>query len=329
MATLEQERYVELVTGSAERFVVVTRLVSATIPAQLPHINVFVLSVGDVADPKQDVLARVARISDLTTVPIGRDAGLAAVPSVGAEYLSATTTNSYDTLETANAAAVTFQDRVNALIESWITYNTQFSAPTPTPAIFTLPRVDDSQKEALIAAYKVAKQDRYQKQLLKTEADAALLRAQTDYTYKQNLVAGATTLVSGTTDAGSQLNTTTLWFDGLKTAGDTFRAANPGGTGGAAFDTALASAANQQTSMTTFEANAATLTATTTTYRNARQTESNTANTALTAAQSDQTTKAQQLVSAQATESAALTAVLAVCPDFDKNSIPFVDDTEP
>lgn len=329
MAILQQERYVELVTGEAERFVVVTRLVSATIPAQLPHINVFVLAVGDVTDPKQDVLARVARLSDLTTVPIGRDAGLAAVYAPGAEYLSATTTNSYATLETANAAAVTFQDRVNALIEAWITYSTEFSAPIGTPELFTLPRVDASQKEALIAAYKAAKQDRYQKQQLKTEADAVLTRAQTEYTYRQNLIAGATTLVTGTTDAGSQLNTTTLWFDTLKAASDSFLALNPTGTGYAAFGVALADAAVQQTSMTTFEANAVTLSGQTTTYRNSRQTEATTANAALTAAQADQTTKAQQLTSAQTTESATLLAVLAVCPDFDKHSIPFVDDTEP
>ena len=78
MALLKQERHVELVTGANEAFVITTLMANASIPAQLPHLNVFVIAVADVDDPKQDSLARVARIADLTTLPIGRSAGIAA-----------------------------------------------------------------------------------------------------------------------------------------------------------------------------------------------------------------------------------------------------------
>lgn len=329
MAVFEQERHVELVSGANEAFVITSRMVSASIPAQLPHLSVFVLQVNDVDDPKQDTLARVARISDLTVVPIGRDAGIAAPGIEGTIYLSASTINVYDTLETANDAAVALQDRVNALIEAWISFRTEFNAPDPSPAQYTFPRVDASQKTALIAAYKAAKQDRYQKQLAKTEADAALGRAQVDYVYKTNLVAAAQAIAASATTTATGVNTVVGNFSTLLAAGNAFYAANPGGVGAATFQNALSNATLQQVAASSFPGDAAQTLTEASNYATARQTDATTAGVALTAAQSDQITKAQQLTSALATESAALSAVLAVCPDFDKHSIPFVDDNEP
>lgn len=329
MAVFEQERHVELVSGANEAFIITSRMASAAIPDQLPHLSVFVLQVNDVDDPKQDTLARVARISDLTTVPIGRSAGIASPGIEGIIYLSASTINSYDTLETAQDAAVALQDRVNALIEAWISFRTEFNAPDPSPAQYTFPRVDATQKEALIAAYKAAKQDRYQKQLAKTEADAALTRAQTDYTYKTNLVADAQVIVADANKVATDVNTIVGNFSTLLAAGNTFYAANTGGVGAATFQNALSSATLQQVSASSFPGDAAQTITDATNYAAARQSDATSAGVTLTASQSDQITKAQQLTSALALESAALSAVLAVCPDFDKHSIPFVDDNEP
>jgi hypothetical protein len=324
MAVLEQERHVELVPNANELFFITNLMVSAVIPDQLPHLNVFVILVADVDDPTEDALARVANLADLTLVPIGRAAGIAAPGVNGIEYLSTATTVTYETLETANDAAVAFRDRVNALITAWITFRTEFNAPTPTPAQYILPVVDPSQKQALIDAYSLAKQSTYQKQLQKTEADAALTRAQTDYTYKQNLVTGATALVSGATLTQSDFTTTVGQFGTLLVAGNTFYSLNPAGTGFAAFAAALATATLQQSAMTTFLVNSAGLVTDATNYNSARITDASTANTAVTAAQLDQTTKTQLLASAVVLEATALAAVLAVCPDFDATTIPYV-----
>lgn len=332
MASFTQERHVELVDGANERFVIISHLVLADIPTQLPHTNVFVHVVNDVDDAKQDALVRVARISDLTTIPIGRDAGIAAPSDEGVYYLSSSSTNSYDTLETATAAAVAFQDRVNALIESWIVFHDEFDAPDPTPATYTFPRGDSSQVTVLIEAYKVAKQDRYQKQLAKTEADAALTRASTDYTYKQGLTSGLSTAASAGLKNEVSLSVMSAALGSALAAGSTFLAAASGTPPSAGdkttFQAALTNGTVAQSAAVTYATEAAALTSSVVSYQSSRSSDATTAAATLTTAQADQLTKAQQLTSALATESAALTAVLAVCPDFDKHSVPFVDDNE-
>ncbi len=329
MAQLEQERHVELVSGAAQSFVITSRLISATVPDELPHLGVFVLAVADVTDPKADTLARVAMLADLTTLPLGRSAGIATPGPNGIEFLSAITTNSYTTLETANDAKTAIQDRVSALIVDWETFRTQFNAPTPTPAIITVPVAGTSQKTTLINAYTVAKQARYQAQIDKANADAAFTRAQTDYTYRNGLVTAVAAMLAEASSTQGNFTNVVTQFGTLLTAGNAFYAANTGGTGAATFLSALTTATSQQAAMPGFLTTASQLVTDLANYQSARVTDAATASTALTAAQSTQITKTQTLVSAQTTETAALNAVLAVCPDFDKHSIPFVPDTEP
>jgi hypothetical protein len=328
VAQLEQTRDVVLVSGAEQSFVVTSRMLSATIPVELPHLNVFVLSVSDVTDPKQDALARVAMLADLTTLPIGRDPGIATPGPNGIEYLSAISVNAYSTLETAIDAAVALQDRVSALVVDWESFRTQFNAPSPTPAIIILPKVDASQKTALINAYAAAKQVRYQAQLDKTAADDALARATADYSYKSSIVTGIAGIHTDATQSSSNMSAVIAQFGVLLSAGNTFYAANTGGTGAAAFLAALTLAAQQQSAMPGFATLAASVVADLASYATDRNSDVTAASIALTAAQADQITKAQALISAQAIETNALNAVLAVCPDFDKHSIPFVPDTE-
>jgi hypothetical protein len=338
MAVFEQERHVELVPYADESFVITSRMVSAIIPDQLPHLNVFVLTVSNVLDPTQDTLARVANLADLSLIPIGRDPGIAAPGLNGIEYLADSSTNRYDTLETANDAAKAFQDRVNALITDWISFRTNFNAPDPTPAYYTFPTVDPSQKTALINAYAAAKQAGYTQLQTKNAADAALLAAQADYTYKSSLVLGATTLVTNTTLVKNEFTTTVTQygtqltaFMALYTAGSTFASANPGGVGIAAFNAALAAAnaaigtaTAQQSAMPGYLTDAQTALTNATNYQVARQNDLTTSSTALGTAQGNQITQAQLLTAANATTAAALAAVYVVCPDFDPTSIPYV-----
>jgi hypothetical protein len=329
VAKLEQERHVELVSGASQSFVITSRMISATTPDEIPHLNVFVLAVSDTTDPKSDTLARVAMLADLSTLPIGRSAGIASPGPNGIEYLSAITTNSYSTLETATDAATAIADRVSALILDWETFRVDFNAPDPTPAIITVPKVDVSQKQALINAYGVAKQARYQAQIDKTDADDALTRAQADYTYKSGLVTTIAGMITEASQTQGNLTNVVAQFGTLLAASNAFYAPNTGATGAGTFLAAITVATSQQTAMPGFLTIASQLLTDLTNYQTARVADAATAATALTAAQSDQITKAQALVSAQTTESAALAAVLAVCPDFDKHSLPFVPDTEP
>lgn len=329
MAHFEQERHVELVAGANQLFSITNRMIDALIPTQLPHLNIFVITVNAVDDAKQDTLARIATIADLTVIPIGRDQGIAAPGPDGIQFLSSAWTQTYEDLQTALDGAQVFRDRVNKLITDWNSFDTSFNAPDPAPALYTFPTTDTSQKTQLIAAYKTAKQDRYQKQIDKTNADAALARAQSDYTYKQSLVSGLTPISSLATQVSSEMSTLSGYFSTLKAAGTTFAGNNPGGTGIAAFQAALNAAASQSAQATAYVADAASLAALISSYQTARATDVTTAATTVATATADQATKAQALTSAQATEATALAAVLAVCPDFDKHSIPFVDDTEP
>lgn len=329
MAVFEQERHVELAPGGTQTFFITNRMVSANIPIELPHVSIFVLSVANVLDPTQDTLARVATLADLTLVPIGRDAGIAAPDLNGTEYLSAAATSTYTDLQTATDAATAFQDRVNQLIEDWISFDGAYNAPDPTPALYTFPRTDASQLTALINAYTVAKQSRYQIQQTKLASDAALTAAQNDYVYKSNLLGNMSTLVTNVNKVGIELNAVVTQFATLLTAGNTFYAANTGGPGAATFAAALSAAAAQQVAMIGYLTDAATATTQATAYQTARQSDVNTSSAALTTAQATQITNAQMLTSALALEATALAAVLAVCPDFQKTSIPFVPDPGP
>lgn len=329
MATFDQTRHVELVAGGDQAFVIENEMKAASVPSELPHVSVFVVNVVDVFDPKQDALARVATLADLTRVPIGRDAGIAAPGGDGIQFLSSEWTAVYDTLETALDAAQAFRDRVNKLIVDWQTFRTQFNAPSPTPAIYTFPTADTSPKTTLINAYKVAKQDRYQKQLTKDAADTALIVAQTDSVYKQGLVTGITPIASSAVTNQTEMSQVAGFFSTLQAAGTAFASANPSGTDIATFQAALTLAAAQGANAVAFVADAGTLLALTTTYQSIRQGEAVTASSAVTTATIDQISKSQALTAAIALETAALAAVLVVCPDFDKHSIPFVDDNEP
>jgi hypothetical protein len=329
MATFDQTRHVELVAGGDQAFVIENEMKAAAIPSELPHLSVFLVNVVDVFDPKQDTLARVATLADLTLVPLGRDAGIAAPGGDGIQFLTATWIASYDTLETALDAAQAFRDRVNKLVVDWQAFSTQFNAPSPTPAVYTFPAADTSPKTTLINAYKVAKQDRYQKQIAKDASDVTLVAAQADNTYKQGLVANIAPIATGAVTNQSEMAQLAGFLSTLQAAGTTFAGANPSGVGLATFQSALTLAASQSASAVAFGADAGTLLALVSTYQSARQGEGVTASAAVTSATVDQISKTQALTAAIAVETAALAAVLVVCPDFDKHSIPFVDDTEP
>ena len=348
MATLEQERHVELVSGTSEKFIITSRMVDATIPAQLPHLNVFVLTIKDRLDAKLDTLARVARISDLTALPQSRDLALASASGTGIEFLSPSMTLIYTTLSEAKTAATAIKDRVNALIEDWTSFGNDFNAPDPDPATYILPSGGTTQVTALIEAYKLAKQTRYATTLLKAEADAELARATAAYTAALLQVNSLEGIVSRTAVTATEMGSAQEYLGLLTSAGNTFSNTvdgytlyvqdtgeldEPGQAGLdsaiATFNVALEDAETNDHSLSLYVENANAIPTLVTAFYNERVTEKNTASVALATAQANQIAQAQALTSVTATEATTLAAVLAVCPDFDKSSIPFVDDDEP
>jgi hypothetical protein len=331
MATLEQTRHIELVSGTSQRFVVTSLMTGAVIPDQLPHLGVFVQRIITRGDPLDDTFQRVARIADLSELPVGRDDGLDSDPGVNIDYLSSTVILSYPTLDEAKAAATAVKDRVNALVTSWIDFKTNFEAPIITPIVFTFPSGGGTAEDLLISVYKVAKQDRYQKNLLKLESDAALARANTDYNYKRAREVELDAMVARGIIVETDMDGASSFHAALLAAGEVFLAAAGAAPAPdqATFQTALNVATNETSILASYVVDVSTLTGLINGYDAARVIEVAASSVALAAAQADQITKAQALLTAQATEATALAAVLAVCPDFDKNSIPMVDDIEP
>lgn len=325
-AHLHQERHIELVSDTQERFVVTSTMVSATIPDQLPHLLIFVLKINDRADPKDDSFERVARISDLTTLPHGRDAGLASGTGVGIEFLQSTCVVSYDNLTDAITGATAIKDRVNALITDWINFRTNFNAPDPTPADIPLPTNDPSQKQALINAYATAKQARYAQQQVKTAADAAVTTATNDVTDLSAQVTAVQGFLASATVVKNDLLAESAAFTTLKNAGGVFLAAAgcAPGPDQTTFQSALNAAANQQTLNTGYNTDANNLVSSINTYLSTLNSSLSAAQTALSTAQANQITQSQTLTSDLATEAAALAALLAVAPDFDPSIVPFV-----
>lgn len=324
MAVLTQERHSEYVDGTQELFVITSTMTSATIPAQLPHLFVFVLKIVTRDDAKDDTLARVARIADLTSLPQGRAAGLASASGTNIEYLATSVRLAYNTLNEGLDAKTAIKDRVNLLITDWIDYQANFNAPDPTPEAITLPTVDPSQKSALIAAYKAAKEDRYDKQLEKTDADAALTQANNTYIAANAAVASVQGFVTNANTVSSEMVTVSAAFTALKASGDTFLplASCAAAPDKATFQSALNTGAAQIIANGMYQTDAAALASGLSTYLNSTLVPAKTAaQAALTTAQATQITKAQELVSAQALEASALAAVIAICPDFQASSI--------
>lgn len=325
-AHLHQERHIELVTGAEERFVITSTMFSAVIPTELPHLFVFVLKLNDRLDPKADTLARVCRISDLTYLPRGRDAGLAADPGTGQEFISTICELSYSTLTEALAGKQAIIDRVNQLIDDWIDFKADFDAPDPFEEDIVLPTADPSQKQVLIDAYAAAKQAGYAQLQVKNAADATLARALADYTYKAQLVTDITPVDAKALVVQNEVSTAATAFSTFKAAGDVFLAAAgcAGGGDQATFQAALNVAANQLTLNTAYLADAVVLKGLTAAYLSSRTTERNTAQTVLATAQADQIAQAQTLTTNDATTVAALAALLAVVPDFPPATVPYV-----
>ena len=319
-AHLHQERHVEIVDSTTEHFVITSEMYSAVIPNQLPHLYVFVHQINDRLDPDDDTLVRVARISDLTTLPQLRDKALL-IAGTGQLYLSAIAVTVYTTLTEAITAANVIKDRVSALVTDWMNYYTNFSAPDPLEADILIPTTDVSQKQALIDAYALAKKSWYAQRDVATAAVTAETAAQTALTNLQTLANIINGFIAQATIINNETGLETAAYHTLLLA---CNAALPGVDAGhlAAFQLAISNATIQDGLGAGYITHATALLSALNAYLGTLNITA--AQNALTAATANKLTQNATLASYAAATTAAWNALYAIAPDFDKTTIPYV-----
>jgi len=288
----------------------------------LPFSEIFVVTIADPSDPKQDVYARVAeplefrqtvagtsiyvkvRSDDMVTIagdPFARVSNpneltsmprdrVIAVRTGKTEYLTPAITLIYDTLTSADAAYRQLLDRLSSLVTEWLTASGAF-VTTPY-ALYSLPVVSDAEETRRATAWRAARATRVTAETARDAATAAHEACEEqgagDERYYNELVADVSFLqaahdrVSAMTETGST-NVKTFALNGLE-------------------------AGSWETLLTQKRAKLATTLAAVQAHQqqcvDLRQTE----------------LQAQAAVDAARTaENAALASVLAICPTFDSS----------
>lgn len=175
----QQRRQVVRIEGTQKWEVTI----EVTDAGDLPTTALFVLEIEDVTDPKEDTLARVAEIADLTDLSINRNT---AVQQNDTLYRVTACTTYYDSLATAVAAQDVFKERLDELTQDWATYQTQFYTVSE---ITNHPRYDTSIFETLVAAYETAV-------AAQTTAETTRDTAKTDYDTAKTAADTASTAVT-------------------------------------------------------------------------------------------------------------------------------------
>ena len=185
----------------------------------LPFADLFVLSIANAADPRSDVLARVAtpydirrtdpsaphfiRVvsSDLIVVPPDTFARIAnindvtelprdrthAVRTGRTQYLAKTCTLVYDSLTTADAAYRQIIARLSSLVTDWRAAFTAF-VTSPSEA-YLLPQATASLQAARVAAYTAARTARMSAEAARSDAVAAVAACEQSSTSVQTIYA--------------------------------------------------------------------------------------------------------------------------------------------
>jgi len=187
LPTLRQTRRSTTLANGTVRFEVINEITRA---GDLPFPHLFVLRVGEEADPKDDVFVRVAtpvdirqsdasapifvkavasdiiRIATDVFVKVSSYAELTRLPRDRVEayrqglpyYLSTVAAFSYDNLTTADAAAKQIVDRLSGLVTEWRQYHSEFV--TNPYENLVLPQEGSSVESERVAVFKTARDAR-------------------------------------------------------------------------------------------------------------------------------------------------------------------------
>ena len=237
---VKQVRELIQVAGGDRKWRVTTIV---TDPGDLPFAELFVVTIADASDPKQDVYTRVAeplefrqtvagsgiyvkvRADDMVTIagdPFARVSSpneltstprdrVVAVRTGKTEYLTSAITLLYDTLTSADAAYRQLLDRLSTLVTDWPTASGAF-VTTPY-ALYALPVVSDAEETRRATAWRAARAARVTAETARDAASAASAACETqgegDERYYNELVADVAFLqaahdrVSVMTETGS------------------------------------------------------------------------------------------------------------------------------
>lgn len=318
-STLEQERKFEWIGPTLQQFNIINFFSS---PGEMPDNFIFVKQIVIKADPKADIFKRVARVVDITTLPKGRNNGLLGDPRLNGEYLASLVQLNYNDLVTAVSAQDAIKNQVSQLIRDWVLAKTQFLA-TPVPAIRIVPDSDQTTLKQLIDAYTLAKTNskRLADQVVAVQdlidKQNALI---TDLTNQQNAIKAFSDAAPTRT---VEIQNTANALSSLYIAGNTYLPlginAGVSQVASAAFASALQAANAALTESTTYTTNHTTFAANLAAYYTSISGALDAAKLFLASLSIVDAKKS--LADALVLETAALNAVLAVCPDFDATSI--------
>lgn len=326
----EQVRQAITVSGTLQYKITIT----VVDPGDFPTSSLFVVSINETTDPKEDTFARVATIADFTEVGDDRSAVITAGELL---YRAATFTFYYDNLETANNAQNVLKEKIDELVEDYALYQTEFEAIVAETT--THPQVEAATFTAAVTAYQDALRDTL-------DAETARDAAQTAYTEAQAAATTATTDASASQIVADDCATTKGYFDILETAfvsldteGDAFLAAaqtyyqnkveSPTPD---TFDTAFLAAINVfignlrvaeavKTQAAADKIAFATICGDRSSENTTKQTAKTTADTAVATARTTFEEAQAAVEVAQTAENAALAAVQALKSDFDPTSV--------
>jgi hypothetical protein len=312
-----------------------------TVKGDLLHPNIFVFQILDPLDTTRDTFVRVGTPYDLENVPLTRVAAIAASQEY---FLSPTLQRRYSDLNTAVQAKDAVRSRIDNCVQAWRTYSTNFSG-TET---FNHPTAEATYEQQLQDEYVVARDARVDAEEVVTDADAALVLAETavknavaistiysndlaftnqsydiywtDYYAAENIFASS---------MASRL--TQFKADFLAVTGFAY-VPSPGTTGGTLAQNTWLSHIQQMeidiSTRTTSAHNGTSLNPSFLLYHTlaggnytTQQGVIATANVTVATAVTAKKEAEASLASAQLAEDAALAAVLAVCPDFDPSSV--------
>lgn len=315
--------------------------VDEVLAGDLPGPAIFVFKVVVSTDPKSDKFLRIGNIVDLTTLEFGRDAAIAA----GAIYFLAPTFEvQFDDVATATKAKNEIIARIDALIADWILYQTQFTIPASTALPTILPTIVTEAK----ADYVAAKGIHGEKEVALAAADAAVSSAQVAATTAQTNLVDATAASILCSQNTTLLNLGVTAADVLKNDAVYLLAAvetvvaqlvpdvvlTPTeytltalqyttfiGVLNASYRTAIPAHVQSLGALTAAQSAITTECGDALAAVTAKATLKISADTALATANTAQVTAQAVETQAEAAEAVALAAVLAVCPDFDPESV--------
>jgi hypothetical protein len=308
--------------------------VSVVDKGDLPDDAIFVISINDETDSKEDTFARVATIADFTEVQASRSG---AVDDDEDLYRTSTFILYYDNLETAINAQKTLKEKIDELVSDYEDYEEDFEAVVAEVTVH--PQVGQSTYDAAVTAYQDALRDTL-------DAEDERDTKEDDYNDKVAECSDTNTAATKAAEIATECATSKGYFDTLEAAfialdndGDVFLTAaqtyyqnkvvSPVPD---ADDVAFLAAINQmiadlrtseavKTQAVTDKSDFATICGKRSSENTTAQTAKTTCDTELKQAKTDFDDAQAAVEVAKQAENAALAAVQALKPDFDPTSV--------